>query len=114
MFHPNDVEVLAPKQIEQQAAKLRPTLLVGIGGTANKVLADIRQRLTERFGDAAQVPCFRFLAIDTDANDLESGASMGFAPASSISVGHRSARPTRASVSPPAATPGPATISGML
>ena len=45
---------------------LRPTILIGIGSFGRRALQQIRCRLLDRIGELSQVPCFRFLYIDTD------------------------------------------------
>ncbi len=67
---PNQIRVLPPLSVEGISSALRPTLFIGLGGTAIKLIAEIRERLTERQCDTPRVPCFRFLAVDTDADDL--------------------------------------------
>jgi serine/threonine protein kinase len=46
---------------------LRPTLVVGIGGTAGDVVRRFRRRLQDRFG-LEKIPYIRTLLIDTDAS----------------------------------------------
>ncbi len=47
-----------------------PTLLLGIGGAAARVLRHVRRRLARRFGDLSQIPAIQTLLIDTDATTL--------------------------------------------
>ncbi len=48
---------------------LRPAILIGIGSFGRRALTQIRGRLLDRVGEPAQVPCFRFLYVDTDPED---------------------------------------------
>lgn len=52
------------------AAGLRPTLFLGIGGTAGHILCALRRRLTEQFGNLNELPLFQSLLIDTDTTAL--------------------------------------------
>lgn len=49
---------------------LRPTLFIGLGGVAARVLRPLRRRLHQRFGDRLSIPSFRFLLLDTDSTAL--------------------------------------------
>lgn len=49
---------------------IRPTLFLGVGGTAATVLRRLRRRLHERFGGLDNMPVFRLLFVDTDAAEL--------------------------------------------
>jgi len=61
---------LGPIEVSPQEARLRPALLLGIGGTAARTLRRLRGRLCERFGSAAAVPAVQMLLVDTDAKTL--------------------------------------------
>ena len=74
MPHPNETVLQPALALEQQTPRLRPTLLVGMGGAANKLLAEVRQRIDDRFGDANRLPSIGFLAIDTDGDELDRSA----------------------------------------
>lgn len=61
---------------EQMPWQPRPTLFIGVGGTANKILIGLRRRLEERFIFFDRIPAWQTLLIDTDAAALEAaGAS---------------------------------------
>ncbi len=64
------VRDLEPLQIQANEVGLRPTLYLGIGGTAAKVLKRLRRRLHEQFGDRSTTPVLQMLLIDTDASSL--------------------------------------------
>lgn len=54
---------LTPQEI-QQKANLRPTLLIGIGGTGQKVLVQVKARFIRNYGD--KPAAVEFLCFDTD------------------------------------------------
>src|SRR5208337_2614560 len=58
--------MLEPTEIE-----LRPTVFLGIGGLAARVLQTLHHRLEARFGDPAALPALQFLLIETDANAVK-------------------------------------------
>jgi serine/threonine protein kinase len=60
---------LGPLEVAENNA-LRPTLFLGIGGTAGRVLRRLRRRLGDRYGAAAGVPSMQMLLLDTDAKYL--------------------------------------------
>lgn len=45
---------------------LRPTLWLGIGGTAAPILRHLRRRLHSRFGNLSRLPALQMLLVDTD------------------------------------------------
>lgn len=45
---------------------LRPAIFVGIGSFGRRALQQVRCRLLDRIGDLGQVPCFRFVYVDSD------------------------------------------------
>ncbi|MCC6126875.1 MAG: protein kinase [Pirellulales bacterium] len=49
---------------------LRPTLVIGAGGTAARVLRQLQHRWEARFGDLEEIPIFQALLIDTDPQTL--------------------------------------------
>ncbi len=60
---------LPPIDMTAEEVGLRPTLFVGIGGTAGYVLRRLRRRLNDRFG-LANVPIWQLLLIDSDVSAL--------------------------------------------
>ncbi|HKP76462.1 MAG TPA: tubulin-like doman-containing protein [Longimicrobiaceae bacterium] len=50
--------------------RIRPTLLIGLGGTGREVLLRVRQRMVERYG-VPRFPAMAHLWIDTDVDDPE-------------------------------------------
>jgi len=59
-----------PLELPPDAAGIRPTIFLGIGGTAERILRQLRRRLHQRFGDRSAVPCFQMLLLDTDPQTL--------------------------------------------
>jgi eukaryotic-like serine/threonine-protein kinase len=51
--------------------RLRPTLWLGIGGTAAAILRSLRQRLHSRFGNLSALPALQMLLVDTDRETIE-------------------------------------------
>jgi hypothetical protein len=65
------VTLAGPRQVEAVSkVALRPTLFLGIGGVATRVLRQLKVRLAERFETLANVPIFRLLLFDTDRDSL--------------------------------------------
>ncbi len=61
---------LPPLDLADVSADLRPTLFLGIGGTAGRVLRQLRRRLQDRFNAAASLAAMPMLVLDTDAKSL--------------------------------------------
>ena len=61
----------APIQLEDSSsAKVRPTLFIGVGGTAAKTLCHLKKKICSRYGSAADMPAMRMLCIDVDRRSL--------------------------------------------
>lgn len=58
-----------------EAGILRPTVLIGVGSFGRRALQEVRCRLTDRVGDVAQVPSFRFLYVDVDPDAVNKAVS---------------------------------------
>jgi hypothetical protein len=50
--------------------QIRPTLIIGLGGTGKKCLLKIRRRFFDRYGDLDRFPSVAYLYLDTDTNDI--------------------------------------------
>ena len=51
---------------EEQLRRMRPTLLIGLGGTGQKVLVQLKAQFTRNYGSVPK--SIEFLAFDTDQN----------------------------------------------
>ena len=61
--------------------KISKTLLIGLGGTGNLALKYAKKRLYETYGegesyDKFNIPFIKYLALDTDKEDLQSGITL--------------------------------------
>jgi len=50
--------------------EVRPTLLIGIGGTGHEVLMNVRKKLVQHYGPLKDHSIIRFLQIDTDQGHM--------------------------------------------
>ena len=64
------VKDLPPLETVSGAGRLRPCLVIGLGGTAGRVLNCLRQRWSDHFGDLAAVPALQMLLVDSDRRSL--------------------------------------------
>lgn len=62
----SDERLLEATEPQVEAGVLRPSLMLGIGSFGRRALQEIRRRLTDRLGDASQLPALRFLYLDCD------------------------------------------------
>lgn len=69
-FQTREIKSLDPPDCNGATATLQPTLLVGVGATANRVLKQLKQQMVSRHHSMEQVPAIRMLCFDTDQNDL--------------------------------------------
>ncbi|HEV3384470.1 MAG TPA: tubulin-like doman-containing protein, partial [Gemmata sp.] len=67
--------VLSATAPQRELGVLRPTILIGIGSFGRRALQEVRCRLTDRVGDVAQVPTFRFLYVDCDPDAVTKAIS---------------------------------------
>ncbi len=66
---------LEPLGLLQHEAALRPTLLVGIGGTGAEILRSVARRLESHCGDLDKARAVQFLLVDTDVRSLAASGS---------------------------------------
>jgi len=71
---------LPPPTISGRAG-LRPTLWLGIGGTAARILLHLRQQLSDRFGAGVELPALQMLLVDTDPEAVARAVRGDKAPA---------------------------------
>ncbi|MGO9111797.1 MAG: tubulin-like doman-containing protein [Thermoguttaceae bacterium] len=64
------VKDLPPLDAASGAWRLRPCLVLGLGGTARLVLNGLRLRWSDRFGDLAALPTLQMLLVDSDRSSL--------------------------------------------
>src|SRR5918997_3442574 len=57
-------------------APVKPTIIIGIGGSGGDVLLRVRKRFFERYGSLSQFPIVSYLWLDTDATEKEVGAGV--------------------------------------
>jgi len=84
---PAPVYDLPPLELMASDFGLRPTLIVGAGGTAGNILLSLRRRLYERFGSLDGLPAWDVLLLDTDRKQL--GQSMQADAAYALSAPHQ-------------------------
>jgi len=68
---------LGPPDCKPQQVKLRPTLVVTIGATANHIAHKLKKQIGCRHGDLAELPSTQILAIDTDRQALNELCAIG-------------------------------------
>ncbi len=52
--------------VQAEIGTLRPAIFIGVGSFGLTALRELRRRLTDRVGDLAQTPAFRFVLVDSD------------------------------------------------
>jgi eukaryotic-like serine/threonine-protein kinase len=62
-------------RFEPDAGQLRPAVMIGIGGFGRRALQQIRCRLLDRVGQLSQVPCVRYIYLDSDPDAASKAAS---------------------------------------
>ena len=65
-----ELTTLPPIELENEVVTPRPTLYLGVGRTAGRVLMQFRRRLADRYGSLDKVPAFQVLLADTNLKDL--------------------------------------------
>jgi serine/threonine protein kinase len=69
-FQPNEIATIGPPVCDESEAVCRPTLIVSVGSTANKITQKIKSSLNSRLGSVYNVPAVQLICIDSDRNDL--------------------------------------------
>ena len=59
------VQASLPAKMEE-SKPVKPTLMVGVGGTGKEVLLRLRRRIVERYGSLSMTPFLQFMHLDTD------------------------------------------------
>jgi eukaryotic-like serine/threonine-protein kinase len=65
-----EVSSIKPPKFAASEFTVRPTLFIGVGQTATRVLRKLRENINTKFRSPEAVPCYGYLAIDTDWKDL--------------------------------------------
>lgn len=72
-------EIIIRKKVEArevQQAPVKPTIIIGIGGTGGDILLRVRKRFFEKYGSLAHFPIVSYLWLDTDATEKNVGAGI--------------------------------------
>ncbi len=88
--------ILPPLETAAGAWRLRPCLVLGLGGTAGLVLNGLRLRWSDRFGDLAAMPALQMLLVDSDRRSLAEATQGDLVPRAAALAKHspcRCARP---------------------
>jgi serine/threonine protein kinase len=64
------VTALPPLEVPDTVRVAHPTVFVGVGRSAGRILLQLRRRLADRFGMLDNLPAFQMLLLDTDSKDL--------------------------------------------
>jgi len=46
---------------------VRPSIIIGLGGTGQRIILEVRRRIIQEYGDLDKIPIIGFLVIDTDS-----------------------------------------------
>jgi hypothetical protein len=65
-----ELTTLPPIELDSETVTPRPTLYLGMGRTAGRVLMQFRRRLADRYGALERIPAFQVLLADTNLKDL--------------------------------------------
>jgi hypothetical protein len=57
-------------------APVKPTIIIGIGGSGGDILLRVRKRFFEKYGSLNQFPIVSYLWLDTDATEKDVGAGV--------------------------------------
>src|SRR5579872_2988710 len=60
-------EEVQKQQVAQEG--IRPTVLIGLGGTGGDVLLKVRKKIFERYGSPSEFPVVQFVYADTDTTN---------------------------------------------
>ncbi len=85
---------MPPPEPDPAAWRLRPCLVLGLGGTSGLVLNGLRSRWSGRFGDLADMPALQMLLVDNDRRSL--AAAMQGEPSRALALSETIAMPLRA------------------
>jgi eukaryotic-like serine/threonine-protein kinase len=80
---------LPPVALAEHDAQPVPTLLLGIGGTGGRVLAQLRQLISNQLGAESSLPAVQFLLVDTDPraiSEASRGSGSGLSPDETLNL----------------------------
>ncbi len=69
-FQAAELKSLDPPECTESNATVRPTLVVTVGSTANRIAQRIKKQIVCRHGSMDNVPSLRILSVDTDRQSL--------------------------------------------
>jgi hypothetical protein len=61
---------------EFKQAPVKPTIIIGVGGSGGDIMLRVRKRFFEKYGSLTQFPIVSYLWIDTDATEKDVGAGV--------------------------------------
>ena len=74
-YRATKILTIDPPDCDANSGTFRPTLVIGVGATANKVVKKLKQQFTTRFGGMEKLPAFKITCIDSNRNALMELAS---------------------------------------
>lgn len=66
-----------PVSLEAKQPSFRPAVFVSLGGLAGQVLRTLQSRIRSRFGPDAEIPAWRFVALDSEPRPTRSALPTG-------------------------------------
>lgn len=69
-FQADSIEAAAPPECSAEQSLVRPTLIVTVGNTANRIGQKIKSKLNDQAGSREHVPSIRSVFIDSDRSSL--------------------------------------------
>lgn len=69
-FQSVEISTLDPPEFEATQTEFRPTLILSVGDSANKIASKIKQKLALRHGNRDQLPAVAFRCFDSDRNAI--------------------------------------------
>lgn len=74
-YQASEIKPSDPPECSVDDAVFRPTLIIGVGNTANSIVRKLKQQMTTRYGSLDSIPSLKLLCIDSDRNELMGGNS---------------------------------------
>lgn len=73
---PNPIVISRKYTKEELSTDIKPTIIVGLGGTGGDILLRIRKKFCEKYGNLSDFPIVNYLWIDTDTTENNVGAGI--------------------------------------